>query len=198
MPVAKPASPGSRPHYRDHRWTPRSPYQCQKGIDVSEQYPPQSPDEPAPAPQQQHPVGQPSPQYGQPYPAGAAPATGYSHELSVPDQRMWGMLAHLSGLVTSMIGLSFLGPLVVYLMYKDRGEFVRRQSAEALNFQILLNVILLATGILSVVTLGLALLIVVPLWIILGIAALVLMILAAVKANAGENYRYPLNWRLVR
>jgi uncharacterized protein len=182
---------------------------------VSEQLPPRSPEDPDPAPQPQS--GQPpaappqptpspqygqaqygQPQYGQPYPASGAPAAGYSSELSVADQRMWGMLAHVSGLVTSLIGLSFLGPLVVYLLYKDRGEFVRRQSAEALNFQILLNIVVVATAILSILTLGLALLVVIPLWIVLGIAALVFMIVAAVKANAGEDYRYPVNWRLVR
>jgi uncharacterized protein len=213
--------PGPDPDYREDQADDALAAVAQKGTVVSEQSQSQSSQEPATAPQgpqfppppsqeSTSPSDQPEsgqqqnlpqygqPQYGQPLPAAGAPVAGYSQALSVADQRMWAMLSHISGLVTSLIGLSFLGPLVVYLLFKDRGDYVRQQSAEALNFQILINVVVLATGIVSVVTLGLALLIVIPLWIILGIAALVLMIIAAVKTNAGEEYRYPVNWRLVR
>jgi uncharacterized Tic20 family protein len=61
-----------------------------------------------------------SPEYG------GAPAP-----LSDADQRTWSTLVHLGGLF-----LSFWSALIGYLVLKDRGEFVREETREALNFQI--------------------------------------------------------------
>ena len=143
-----------------------------------------------------YPAGQPM---GQPMgqPAGYGSPAGPTL-MSPADQRTWGMLAHLSGIVASFIGLSFLGPLVIYLVTKDRGGFVRRHSAEALNYQILLNLIVVVGVILGFATLTVGFIAIVPIWIIVGIAALVFIIIAAVKASHGEEYRIPLNLRLVK
>jgi uncharacterized Tic20 family protein len=116
------------------------------------------------------------------------------------------MWAHLSGLATGILGslfglvlvLGFVGPLVIYLMYRDRAPFVREQALEALNFQILISVIGVVAFVVTLVTLGIGALLTVPLLGVVGIAALVLIIMAAVAANRGENYRYPLNWRVVK
>jgi hypothetical protein len=118
--------------------------------------------------------------------------------MSPADQRLWGMLAHLSGLVSAFFALSFIGPMVIFLVLKDRGVFVRRQAAEALNFQILIWAVLIASTVLTVVTFGLALIVVLPLGGALAIVALVFIIIAAVQANQGVDYRYPVNWRLVK
>ena len=106
--------------------------------------------------------------------------------MSDPDQRLWATLAHLSGLV-----LSIIGPLVIYLLMKDRGRFVRSQALEALNFQITVLIAVIVSSALIFVLIGLVLL---P---IVGVAAFVLMILAGIAANRGEEYRYPLTLRLV-
>jgi len=169
------------------------------------------------------PYGQQPPAYGQQPPPGGQPlhgdqppyggqppsygTFGPQGEMSPPDQRMWGMLAHLSSIVAALVlsamtaGFVYLGavgPLVVYLVLKERGVFVRRQAAEALNFQILLTIVYLAGVVLSVLTLGIGLIVVVPLAIVVGVVALVFTIIAAVKANQGVDYRYPINWRLVK
>jgi uncharacterized protein len=102
------------------------------------------------------------------------------------DQRMWATLAHISGLL-----FGFLGPLVIYLVTKDKGRFIRSQSLEALNFQITLTIAVIVSSILIFVLVGLVLL---P---IVLVAAVVLMIMAAIAANRGEEYRYPLTLRLV-
>ncbi len=134
------------------------------------------------------------PPYGQPSDApppayGGAPAPGYSRHppLSDSDRRLWAMLAHLSGII-----LSFVGPLVVWLIYKDRDEFVKDQSTEALNFQITVFIAGAICGILSLIVIGIILAVVV------GITALVLMIMAALAANKGERYRYPFALRLIK
>ena len=120
------------------------------------------------------------------------------------DDRMWAMFAHLSallgGLLTSPFGGwgTFLGPLVIWLIKKDTMPFVDSQGKEALNFNITLAIIFVALTIFSVVTLGIGLLIAVPVAILVGIGALVLIIIASIKAKDGVAYRYPLTLRLVK
>jgi len=105
------------------------------------------------------------------------------------DERTWGLLAHLSGLVAGLIGLSPLGPLVVWLMKKDQSPFVADQAKEALNFQISLIIAILICIIVPCV--GWALLPVV------AIGGLIFAIIGGMEANKGIYYRYPYTIRLV-
>ena len=57
---------------------------------------------------------------------------------------------------------------------------------------------MLALLLLSIVTLGIGLVIAIPGWITIGIAWLVLTIIAGIKANEGVLYRYPLTLRLIK
>jgi uncharacterized Tic20 family protein len=104
------------------------------------------------------------------------------------DDRTWGLLAHLSGLIASAIGFSFLGPLIVWLVKKD-SPFVEDQAKEALNFQI---AVMIVAVILMVTIVGIIL---VP---VVAIAALVYSIIGAVEANKGHYYRYPYTIRLIK
>jgi uncharacterized Tic20 family protein len=122
-----------------------------------------------------------------------------------PEQRTWGMLAHLSsllgGLLTAAFGGGwgcFIGPLVVWLVKKDTMPFVDDQGKEALNFNITVAIAFLVLLVLSVVTFGIGLVIAIPLWVIIGIAWLVLTIVASIKANEGVRYRYPFTLRLIK
>ena len=101
------------------------------------------------------------------------------------------MIAHLSALAGLVIGLNWLGPLIVYLVKKDEHPFIADQSREALNFNISVFIYFIASAILIPLGVGLLALPVV------FIAWLVLTIIAAVRANNGEPYRYPLTIRLV-
>ncbi len=114
-----------------------------------------------------------------PAPAGDAPQ----------DQRTLALLAHLLGIVTG-----FIGALVIWLISKDDANksFVTDQAKEALNFQITILIAFVVAWILMFVLIGLLLF---PL---IAIANLVLCILAAVKANGGEAYRYPFTLRLIK
>ena len=124
------------------------------------------------------------------------------------EERQWAMFAHLSallgGILTShLFGWGcFLGPLVIWLVKKDQLKFVDDQGKEALNFNITAAIIGIAFLVLSVpltiVTLGLWLILAVPIAIALGIGWLVLTIIAAVKANEGVAYRYPISLRLIK
>ena len=121
------------------------------------------------------------------------------------DERQWAMLAHLSALlgalVTGVLGGGwgcFIGPLVIWLIKRDALPFVNEQGKEALNFNITVAIAVAALWALSLLTLGIGLIVALPAWIVIGVAWLVLTIIAAVKANAGEHYRYPLCLRLIR
>ncbi|MET0807704.1 MAG: DUF4870 domain-containing protein [Pseudoxanthomonas sp.] len=121
------------------------------------------------------------------------------------EERQWALFAHLSaligGIVTSgwagSIGC-FIGPLIIWLLKKDTLAFVNDQAKEALNFNITIAIVFLALFLLALLTLGIGLIVAIPLWIIIGIAWLVLTIIAAMKANSGEAYRYPFALRLIK
>jgi uncharacterized Tic20 family protein len=109
------------------------------------------------------------------------------------EEKQWAMFAHLSALVGFLIPFgSVLGPLIIWQIKKNEMPFVDDQGKEALNFQITVLIAVIACLVLSVIVIGFLLL---P---IVGIAALVLTIMAGIKANNGETYRYPFTLRLVK
>jgi uncharacterized Tic20 family protein len=121
------------------------------------------------------------------------------------EERQWAMFAHLSAILGALLtgGWAFsvgcfLGPLIIWLVKKDAMPFVDDQAKEALNFNITLGIVFLVLLLLSVLTLGIGLLIAVPIYVVLGIAWLVFTIIAAIKSNEGVAYRYPFTLRLVK
>lgn len=111
---------------------------------------------------------------------------------------MWGMIAHVGVFAAAWFAMGFLCPLVVWLVYRDRSEFVRRHALESLNFQLSLLIYTVVAVVLIMITFGLGVLIVVPLVLIGAVAAVVVIILATIAASNGREYRYPLCLRLVR
>ena len=105
--------------------------------------------------------------------------------MSPSDERLWATLTHIS---IPFFGL--IGPLIAYLVFKDRSPWLKESATEALNFSILYTIAQVVSSILTVVVIGAILL---PL---IGIAALILCILAAIASNKGEQYKYPVNWRI--
>jgi uncharacterized Tic20 family protein len=151
--------------------------------------PPPAPAPPPPPPPSQE--GWPSsPPPAAPPPAWSA-AGPPSQAAADANARQWAMIAHLSALAGLVIGLNWLGPLIVYLVKKDEHPFIADQSREALNFNLSVFIYIIASAILIILVIGILLLPVV------AIVWLVLTIMAAVRANNGESYRYPLTIRLV-
>jgi uncharacterized Tic20 family protein len=103
------------------------------------------------------------------------------------EARMWAMLAHLLGLFTC-----FVGPLIIWLVKKEEDAFVDNQGKEALNFQITVALAMVVSGLLSVVCIGIIL------GAVVAVGDLVFCILACVKSNAGEAYRYPVSIRFIK
>lgn len=103
------------------------------------------------------------------------------------DDRTWGIITHLSGIFTG-----FFGPLVIWLIKKQESSFLNEQAKEALNFQITVAIAMFVSAMLTVVIIGVFMMPVV------GLAMLILSIMAAVKVSNGEGYRYPLTIRLIK
>lgn len=112
---------------------------------------------------------------------------------SNPESRMWATIAHLSALSGLIIPFgTIIGPLIVWIIKKDEMPFVADQGREALNFNISMAIYGLVAAVLCLVLIGFLLVA------ILFVVWLVFLIIAAVQANEGTAYRYPLILRLVK
>jgi len=113
-----------------------------------------------------------------------------------PDQeRTWALTAHAvagAAMVLSAGTLGFVAALVIYLVYKDRGPFVRQHAADAVNIQLNALLWFIIGGILVLVLVGLAVLAVVP------VVAVVLHVIGAVKAYQREWHWSPLTIKFVQ
>ncbi len=114
--------------------------------------------------------------------------------LSPSEERTLGAAAHAVPLVAMVLSaglLGFVGSLVVYLLYKDRGPFVRAHAANSLNVQIITGIVLLISIPLMLLLIG---------FVTFGLAfvfALVVHLLGALKAYRGEWWKPPMTPRFV-
>lgn len=114
--------------------------------------------------------------------------------ISDPEEKKWGMFAHLSALATFVLPVAgnIIGPLVIYLIKKDEFEFVNDQGKEVLNFQITWSLIFIVSIVLIFVGIGILMLIG------FGIAWLVLVVVGSVAASNGQYYRYPFTIKFLQ
>lgn len=154
----------------------------------------QGPDQQPPPPSDQPPTPPP------PYPHYQQPAYGYPGSPAgtvTQTDRNWASAAHWGTLVAAWLAMGFLAPLIVMLTIGNQSPYVRKHAVESLNFQISLLIYFGAAILFSLVTIGIGLIIVIPLGLAALVAALVFLIQASIKAANGEDYRYPLTLRFV-
>jgi uncharacterized Tic20 family protein len=169
------SQPPSDPNYGQSQYPPAGGQQQYGGA-------PYDPNAAYGPPQQ----GYPPQQYSQPgYPQYAGqPVAGAP--VSESDEKTWGILSHIS--------LPFfwvVGPLIGYLLNKDRSPYLKEVTTEALNFSILFSIVQAAGWVLSFITFGLINL-------VAFIAALVFCIMATIAASKHEFYKYPVNARMIK
>ncbi len=149
-------------------------------------------DAPPPSGQPNQQPGQPGPQ--QPYQPG--PQQPYQQPgayqqpqqpLSPSDEKLWSTLTHIGGIL-----FYFVVPLITYLVFKDRGPFVREHTRQALNFQLTLLIGWVAGAVLSIILIGYLI------WLATGIVSIVFGIIAAIAANKGEMYKYPIAIQFIK
>ncbi len=110
------------------------------------------------------------------------------------DERTLATIAHLGPFLGAMIpGLgNILLPFLIWFFKKDESDYIDRHAKEALNFQLSITVLLVAAGILIFLAVGIFIL---P---VLVMVDIVFSVIAAIKANRGEFYQYPLNFNWIK
>ncbi|MEO3779048.1 DUF4870 domain-containing protein [Micromonospora sp. B11E3] len=156
------------------------------------------------------PGGYPPPQGGQPpsggypppggyppgggYPTGGAygaPSGGYANN----EDKTWVLVAHFGGAAGMFLGggvLGWLAPLIALLARGNQSPTVRAHAVAALNFQLLWSVIALVGWILTCILIG----------VLIGLAAMavgiIFGIVAGLRANEGQLYRYPMSVSFIK
>lgn len=102
------------------------------------------------------------------------------------DDRSMAMLCHLLSIFAGIFGA-----LIMWLVKRDQSEFINMHGKEAINFQLTAIIALIVSVLLMIVIIGF----------FTFLAVIVLMyvfpIIACIKANNGEPYRYPLTIRFL-
>jgi uncharacterized Tic20 family protein len=103
------------------------------------------------------------------------------------DDKTMALIAHIGGIVVPIIV-----PFIIMVTKGEQSPWVRAQAVEALNFQIGIFIAYVICSILSTVCIGLLL------FPVVGLAAVILGIMAGLKVNEGVSYRYPFAIRMVK
>jgi uncharacterized Tic20 family protein len=110
----------------------------------------------------------------------SAASYGVSTDVTQEDKTM-AIVAHILGIPTG-----FIGPLIIWLIKKDQSKFVAYHAFQALIFQAAICIGYVIASVLTMVVIG------VFLYPVLGIVSIIFGIMAAMAANKGEMYSYPL------
>lgn len=103
------------------------------------------------------------------------------------------MLMHLSQFLGFLIlGLGFIVPILMWVTNKDDNANVDRHGKNILNFMISYIIYLIAATILIILLIG------IPALVVLVIVEFIFIIIAAVKANNGEYWKYPLTIEFIK
>lgn len=124
---------------------------------------------------------------------------------SVQGKSNLAMWVHLAPLIAAGVGIWLT--VAIFLLWlpgllirnsATSTEFDKRHATESMNFQLTVLIFSAAAAVFSIGTIGIGLLIVVPAAIAVSIAALIFMIMGAVAASEGREFRYPLSIRFVK
>jgi uncharacterized protein len=102
------------------------------------------------------------------------------------NDRVAAMAVHIAG-----IFFAFFPSLIVYLAVTNN-PWLKNQARNALNFQLTLLIGWIIAGVLMIVLIGHLVALVIE------VLSLVLSVVAALRANAGESYTYPFAIELIK
>jgi uncharacterized Tic20 family protein len=115
-----------------------------------------------------------------------SPYAGFT-PLTPSDEKLWSALIQLSGIFVYVAG-----PLIGYLLLRQRGPFVREHSVSALNWQLSVVLYSFVGSLLLVAFVGGLILLAV------AVLNIVFSIMAAIHAHRGQLYVYPLAIKFIR
>ena len=114
------------------------------------------------------------------------PVYDTKRELGV-DENTFCVLLHISNFF-----FLFLGPLVMWLIGRDKSAFIDSHGKSALNWSISATIYGVVSSFLTVVFIG------IPMLFALVICSLIFTIIAAIRASEGKMYKYPLSITLIK
>ena len=108
-------------------------------------------------------------------------------------EKQWALICHLSGLCGYLFPFgNLVVPIIIWSMKKDEMPMVEAHGKEVINFQISFTIWAIVSAVFIVLFIGVMMLVAV------AILQLVFIIVAALKADRGELYRYPLTIRFIQ
>ena len=114
------------------------------------------------------------------------------------DEKTVAVLTHLSGPIAAIVSvgwLGFLGPLIVWFIYKDKSPFLRAASAGAFNFNVAFSILYIVGWVLAFTLVGIPVALV--LWAVIFLVAAWCHVKGALRAARGESYDYPFQIRIL-
>lgn len=111
------------------------------------------------------------------------------------------MLTHVLSAIAALASwgtISIVAPLVIWLIYKDRSALVDHHGKQNINLQLTVLISGAAAAILGTLLFVVGLAVTLPLWSLYVLYAIIISIVAGIKAHNGEYYRIPLVLNLVR
>ena len=125
--------------------------------------------------------------------------------MGLPEEKKFATICHLLGLLIILFPiLNIIGPLIYWQSKKSESDYVNDQGKEAVNFQISVTIYIIfiffviltmklsdfsaSQGFLSFIVL-----LIVAIWFF----DVVMVIVASIRANKGEKYKYPLSIRFI-
>lgn len=103
------------------------------------------------------------------------------------------MVTHLLGFAGMVLPFgNIIGPLVIWLMKREESQYIDIHGKEVLNFQISMLIWFTISGVLALVIVGFVIMAV------LAILSVIWTIMGAIRASAGEFYRYPITIRFIK
>ncbi len=116
-------------------------------------------------------------------------------------ERRWAMFCHLAGLaglspILPAIG-SAVAPLVIWQLKADEFPFVAEQGRRAVNFQLSM-LLYAAIGIIICFVSLIGVFLIPVVFCVFGLIDLIFVLIAAVRANRGQHYRYPFTIRFFK
>ncbi|MFZ9935172.1 MAG: DUF4870 domain-containing protein [Arenimonas sp.] len=124
-------------------------------------------------------------------------------ENTAKDQNNWAGGVHVAAFVLALFSSWSAGvggmivAFVVWLMKKDESAYIRTHATEAFNFNFSMFLYTLIAVFLTVMTLGIGLIFVIPAALVLAIVWIWCTIKAAMAGFNGQEYRYPFTLRLL-
>ncbi|MCE2869460.1 MAG: DUF4870 domain-containing protein [Gammaproteobacteria bacterium] len=118
-------------------------------------------------------------------------------ENTVKDQNNWAGGVHLAAILLALLtsltaGVGgMIAGVIVWLIKKDESSFIRKHAAATFNFHLAMTLAMAATYLFVIVTLGIGVLVIWPVWIVLALVWFFYSVSSSINGFKGKESSYP-------